>query len=105
MAAVDIWEVETCTEIEAARGRSPQARITARHRDLSKKEGILPAEGLHWYCDLDRFPRFLHSAGDRKRITLYQVQGVPNLADGFYGAGPPGAGLKVIFNRWFRGFS
>jgi hypothetical protein len=105
MGAIDIWEVESCTEFEAARGRSPQARITARHRDVTNGEGILPKEGLHWYCDLDRFPRFLHTGESRRRLSLYQVQGLGGLADGFYGAGPPEAGLKVIFNRWFRGFS
>ncbi len=105
MGMVDVWEVESCSEFEAARGRSPRARITARHRDLSNPAGVLPAEGLHRFCDLDRFPRFLHSGEERKRLTLYQVQGVPAMADGFYAAGPPGPELKVIYNRWFGGFS
>jgi hypothetical protein len=87
------------------RGAQSRARITARHRNLSSPTGILPTEGLHRFCDLERFPRFLHSGEDRKRITLYQVQGIDGLADGFYGAGPPGPDLKVIYNRWFGGFS
>lgn len=105
MGAVDIWEVESCTEFEAARGRSPRARVIARHRNLSNGTGILPAEGLHRFCDLDRFPRFLHSGEERKRFTLYQVQGLDGPADGFYGSSPPGADIKVIFNRWFGGSS
>ena len=105
MGAVDVWEVESCSDFEAARGRSPQAQITARHRDLSSGAGVLPGPGLHWYCGRDRFPRFLHKGEDRRRITLYQIQGVNGLADGFYGAGAPDAAVKVIFNRWFGGFS
>jgi hypothetical protein len=105
MGMVDVWEMETCTEVEAARGRSPQARITARHRGVASAGGILPAEGLHRYCDLDRFPRFLHSGGAQKRLTVYQVRGLDGMADGFYGAGAPGADLKVIYNRWFGGSS
>ena len=105
MGMVDVWEVESCTEFEAARGRSPHARITARHRNLSSAAGILPAEGLHRVCDLAFFPRFLHSGEERKQLTMYQVQGLDGLADGFYSAGPPGTDTKVVFNRWFRGFS
>jgi hypothetical protein len=105
MGMVDVWEVESCTEFEAARGRSPRARITARHRGASSGERILPAEGLHRFCDLDRFPRFIHSGEGRKRFTLYQVQGLDGMADGFYGVGAPGADVKVIFNRWFGGSS
>lgn len=105
MGMVNVWEVESCTELEAARGRSPQARITARHREVSSAGGILPAEGLHRFCDLDRFPRFIHSGEERRRFTLYQAEGLGGVADGFYGAGPPGADVKVIYNRWFGGFS
>ncbi len=105
MGMVDIWEVESCTEFEAARGRSPRARVTARHRNVASGAGVLPAEGLHRFCDLDRFPRFLHTGEGRKRLTLFQVQGVDGLADGFYGAGPQGPELKLIFNRWFGGSS
>ena len=83
MGAIDVWEVESCTEFEAARGRSPGAKITARHRNLSSATGILPAEGSHRFCDLERFPRFIHNGEERKRFTLYQVQGVEGLADGF----------------------
>ncbi len=105
MGMVDIWEVESCTEFEAARGRSPRARTTAKHRDVSNAAEILSAERLHRFCDLDRFPRFLHTGEERKRFTLYQVQGVDGLADGFYGVGAPGPEVKMIFNRWFGGFS
>jgi hypothetical protein len=105
MGMVDIWELESCTEFEAARGRSPRARTTKKHRSVSTAAGILPAEGLHRLCDLDRFPRFLHSGEERKRFTLYQVQGLEGLADGFYGMGAPGPEVKMIFNRWFGGFS
>ena len=105
MGKVDIWEVESCTEFEAARGRSPQARIMDRHRDVSSMAGILPTEGLHRFCDLDRFPRFIHNGEDRKRLTLYQIKGLEGLLDGFYGPGAPGSEVKVIFNRWFGGFS
>ena len=103
MGMVDVWEVESCTEFEAARGRSPRARITARHREVSGAGGILPAEALHRFCDLDRFPRFIHSGEERKRFSLYQVQGLGGMADGFYGAGAPGADIKIIYNRRFGG--
>ncbi len=105
MGMVDVWEVESCTEFEAARGRSPQARIIARHREVSGPAGVLPAEALHRFCGLDRFPRFLHSGEERKRLILYQVQGLDGLADGFYGVGAPAPDLKVIYPRWFGGFS
>ena len=105
MGMVNVWEVESCTDFEAARGRSPRARIAARHRDLSNLAGVLPAEGLHRFCDLDRFPRFLYTGQERKRITLYQAQGLEGLTDGFYGVGPPGPEIKVIYQRWFGGFS
>ena len=105
MGMVDVWEVESCTDFEAARGRSAQARITSRHRNISSAEKILPSEGLHRICDLDRFPRFLHTGEERKRFTLYQVKGVDELADGFYGGAAPGPEIKVIYNRWFGGFS
>lgn len=105
MGMVDVWEVESCTDFEAARGRSPRAHITGRHRNVSNPAGVLPAEGLHRFCDLDRFPRFLHSGEERKRFTLYQVQGLDGLADGFYGEGAPGPEIKVIYNRWFGSFS
>jgi hypothetical protein len=105
MGMVDVWEVESCTEFEAARGRSPRAHITARHRNVSNAAGILPAEGLHRICDLDRFPRMFHSGEERKRFTLYQVKGLVGLADGFYGEAAPGAEIKMIYSRWFGGFS
>lgn len=105
MGMVDVWEVESCTEFEAARGRSPRARTIARHRDLTGPAGVLPAEGLHRFCDLDRFPRFLYGGEERRRFTLYQVQGLDGLADGFYGVEAPAPELKVIYNRWFGGFS
>ncbi len=105
MGMVDVWEMESNTEFEAARGRSPRARIATRHRNLSSPEGVLPAEGLRRLCGLDRFPRFLHSGEERKQLMLYQVQGLDGMADGFYGESAPGAELKVIYNRWFGGFS
>ena len=105
MGAIDVWEVESCTEIEAARGRSPGARISGRHHGESAGAGILPAEGLHRFCDLDRFPRFIHNGEERKRFTLYQVHGVGGLSDGFYGTGAPPADVKLIYHRWFKGFS
>jgi hypothetical protein len=105
MGMVDVWEVESCNEFEAARGRSAHARITARHRDLATGEGILPAEKLHRFCGLDRFPRFIQTGDTRTQVRLYQVQGLPGVADGFYGDTEPAAGVKVIFTRWFGGFS
>lgn len=105
MGMVDVWEVESCTEFEAARGRSPRARVTARHRDLSVPAGVLPGEGLQRLSGLDWFPRLLHTGEERKRLTLYQVQGLEGLANGFYGAGGPGPELKVTYHRWFGGFS
>lgn len=104
MGAIDVWEVESCTEIEAARGRSPGARLTGRHRNVSGGAGILPAEGLHRFCDLERFPRFIYNGEERKRFSLYQVKGLDGLVDGFFGAGAPPADVKVIYPRWFKGF-
>jgi len=105
MGMVDIWQVESCNEFEAARGRSPHAMITARHRNVASGESILPAEGLHRFCGLDRFPRFIHSGDVRIQARLYQVQGLNGAQDGFYGDAAPAAGIKVIFTRWFGGFS
>ncbi len=101
MGTVDVWEVESCTEIEAARGRSPQPRIIARHRDLSTGTGVLPAEGLQRLCGLDRYPRFLSRGEDRNHFTLFQIQGLDGMEDGFY-APAPGPDIKVIYNRWFK---
>ncbi len=101
MGAVDVWEVESCTEFEAARGRSPQTRITARHRGIATGAGVLPTEGVQRLCGLDRFPRFLHTGEERTRFTLYQVQGLEGLEDGFYGT-PPGPDVKPIYGRWFK---
>ena len=103
MGAIDVWEVESCTEFEAARGRSPQTRITARHRDVSSATGLLPAEGLHRFCDLAWFPRFVCSAEPRRTFVLYQVKGLVEPGDGFYGPAAPAADVKVTFNRWFGG--
>ncbi len=102
MGTVDVWEVESCTQVEAARGRGPQTRIAAHHRNLSAGTGVLPAEGLQRLCGLDRYPRFLYAGEDRKHFTLYQVRGLDGLEDGFYAAAP-GPDVKVIYNRWFRG--
>jgi hypothetical protein len=101
MGAVDVWEVESCTEFEAARGRSPQTQIIARHREISAGAGVLPAEGLQRLCGPDRFPRFLYGGEDRRQFTLYRVEGLQGLEDGFYGTAP-GPDVKVIYNRWFR---
>jgi hypothetical protein len=100
MGAIDVWEVESSTEIEAARGRSTHPCLTARHRDLAEAKGILPSDPPYRFCDLTWFPRFI-SEGDRRRFTLYQVRGVPGLADGAYTATPPDATVTVILHRWF----
>ena len=100
MGAIDVWEVNSSTEIEAARGRSTHARLAARHRDLAAGTGVLPADTPYRFCDLSWFPRFICD-GDRRRFTLYQVRGVPGIADGAYTAGPPDATVKVILHRWF----
>ncbi len=101
MGSIDVWEVQSCTEFEAARGRSPQTRITARHRDIASGAGILPADGLHRFCDLTWFPRFVCSGEPRRTFVLYQVKGLSEPADGFYGPAAPAADVKVTFNRWF----
>jgi hypothetical protein len=103
MGMIDVWEVETCTEVEASRGRSPQTRIAARHREAASGEGVLPAEGLHRFCDLTWFPRFLCAEEPRRSFVLYQVKGVAGIEDGFYGPAAPAADVKVTFNRWFGG--
>jgi hypothetical protein len=105
MGAVDIWEVESCSDIEAARGRSSHPRLTARHREVSVAAGILPEEGLHRFCDLTWFPRFIAAGEARGRFTLYQVQGLNGVADGVYGSAAPGPEVKVIFNRWYGGLA
>jgi hypothetical protein len=101
MGAIDVWSVETCTELEAARGRSAQAHLTARHRQVAAAAALLPAESLYRFCDLAWLPRFLHAEGERRTLTLYQVQGLDGLSDGVYGAAAPEADLKVILHRWF----
>jgi hypothetical protein len=103
MGAVDVWEVESCTEFEAARGRSPQTRIAARHRNVATAAGLLPAEGLHRFCDLGWFPRFVCGGEERRRFMLYLVKGLEGLSDGFYAPAAPAADVKVTFNRWFGG--
>ena len=100
MGAVNVWEVESSTEFEAARGRSPQARLKARHRDLENGTGALPAGTPYRFCDLGWFPRFI-SEGPRQRFTLYQVRGVKGVTDGVYAAAPPDPPVKVILQRWF----
>ncbi len=100
MGAIDVWEVESSNEFEAARGRSPQARLTARHRDVTNGAGVLPAASPYRFCDLTWFPRFI-AEGERRRFVLYQVRGVPGTMDGVYGAAAPDAGVKVILQRWF----
>ena len=100
MGAVNVWEVECSTEFEAARGRSPQARLTARHRDITSGAGVLPDAKLYRFCDLMWFPRFM-CEGDRRKFTLYQVRGLEGFTDGVYAAAAPDATVKVILQRWF----
>jgi len=100
MGAIDVWEVESTNEFEAARGRSSQARLTARHRDVANGAGILPAATPYRFCDLTWFPRFL-GEGEHRRFVLYQVRGVEGMTDGVYGAAAPDASVKVILQRWF----
>ena len=100
MGAVNIWEVESSTEFEAARSRSPQARLAARHREVASGTGILPSAPAYRFCDLTWFPRFIGD-GEHRRVTLYQVRGVEGMTDGVYGAAVPDATVKVILQRWF----
>jgi hypothetical protein len=100
MGAVDVWEVESSTEIEATRGQSTHARLAARHRDLADRSGVLPEGALYRFCDLTWFPRFLCD-GDRRRFTLFQVHGLAGLTDGVYAAAGPDPATKVILHRWF----
>jgi hypothetical protein len=99
MGAINVWEVESSNEFEAARGRSPQARLTARHRDLTSGAGILPAAPYR-FCDLTWFPRFIGD-GERRQFVLFQVRGIAGMMDGVYGAAAPDAAVKVILQRWF----
>jgi len=100
MGAIDVWEVESSTEIEAARGRSPHARLAARHRDIASGTGVFPADTPYRFCDLSWFPRFICD-GDRRRLTLFQIRGLEGITDGVYAAAPPDATVKVILHRWF----
>ena len=100
MGAVNVWEVESSTEFEAARSRSPQARLTVRHREVAGGAGILPADPVYRFCDLTWFPRFI-CEGDHRRFTLYQVRGLEGKMDGVYAAAAPDAAIKVILQRWF----
>jgi hypothetical protein len=101
MGAVNVWNVESCTEFEAARGRSSQAHLAARHRQIASPAGILSTDAPYRFCDLSWFPRLLHGGDARRQVTLYQVQGLAGLTDGVYAAAPPEAEIKVILNRWF----
>jgi hypothetical protein len=100
MGAIDVWAVESATEIEAARGRSTHARLTGRHREIASGAGVLPADTPYRFCDLTWFPRFI-CEGDRRRFTLFQVRGLTGITDGVYAAAPPDAATKVILHRWF----
>ncbi|MFB3818550.1 MAG: hypothetical protein ACE147_12850 [Candidatus Methylomirabilales bacterium] len=100
MGGIDVWEIESSTEAEAARGRSPQARLVARHRGVSTASGILPGQGLQRLCDLTWFPRFITSGEARARVRLYQVQGIEGMQDGVYGP-PPDPSVKPVCYRWF----
>jgi hypothetical protein len=98
MGAVNVWEMHSTTEFEAARGESPHPRLTSRHRDVATPTGVMPA-GLSRLCGLDWFPRF-YTEGDRRQLTVCQVRGVEGLMDGVYAA-PPDPAVKVILQRWF----
>jgi hypothetical protein len=100
MGAISVWEVESSNEFEAARGRSPHARLTSRHRDTSSSADILPTGTPYRFCDLTWFPRFINE-GDRRRFTLYQIRGLEGMTDGVYGGAAPDAAVKVILQRWF----
>ena len=100
MGAIDVWEVESSTEIEAARGRSTQAQLRARHRDVASGAGVLTADAPYRFCDLSWFPRFI-CEGDRRRFTLFQVRGLVGVTDGVYAAAAPDPAVKVILHRWF----
>ena len=100
MGAISVWEVESSNEFEAARGRSPQARLTARHRDVGNGSGILPDAKPYRFCDLTWFPRFI-GEGEHRRFALYQVRGLEGMMDGVYGTAAPDAAVKVILQRWF----
>ncbi len=98
MGAVNVWEMESTTEFEAARGQSPHPRLGSRHRDVTAPTNILP-EGLTRLCGLDWFPRF-YADGERRQFRIYQVRGIDGLADGVYMPAPDPA-VKVILQRWF----
>jgi hypothetical protein len=100
MGAIDVWAVESSTEIEAARGRSTHAQLTGRHREVASWAGVLSADTPYRFCDLTWFPRFICD-GDRRRFTLFQVRGLTGITDGVYAAMPPDAVTKVILHRWF----
>jgi hypothetical protein len=100
MGAINVWEVESSSEFEAARGRSPQARLTARHRDVTSRAGIMLEASPYRFCDLTWFPRFI-GAGERRQFVLFQVRGLEGMMDGMYGAAAPDAAIKVILQRWF----
>jgi hypothetical protein len=100
MGAINVWKVESSDEFEAARGRSPQARLTARHRDVTSGAGILPASSPYRFCDLTWFPRFI-ADGERRQFALFQVREIEGMMDGVYGAAAPDAAIKVILQRWF----
>jgi hypothetical protein len=100
VGAIDVWEVESCTEFEAARGRSPQAQLVGRHRNLTSSAGVLPGETFQRICDLAWFPRWVYAGEPRKRVRLYQVQGIEGQQDGVYGPAPD-AEVKQICFRWY----
>jgi hypothetical protein len=100
MGAISVWEVESSNEFEAARGRSPQARLTARHRDVKSRAGIMPEASPYRFCDLTWFPRFI-GEGERRPFAIFQVRGIEGMMDGVYGAAAPDAAVKVILQRWF----
>ncbi len=98
MGAVNVWQVQSTTEFEAARGQSPQPQLTDRHRDVASASGTLP-DGLSRLCGLDWFPRF-YAEGEPRHFKLFQVSGIHAMTDGVY-AEPIDPAVKVILQRWF----
>ena len=101
MGAVNVWEVESSTEFEAARGRSPQAGLqpgTGRWR--SEQESCPPTRST----GSATWPGFPDSSarGSAGNVTLYQVRGLEGMTDGVYAAAAPEATIKVILQRWFN---
>ena len=98
MGAVNVWQVQSTTEFEAARGQSPQPQLTHRHRGVASASGTLP-DGVSRLCGRDWFPRF-YGEGERRQFKLFQVSGLEGMTDGVY-ADPVDPAVQVILLRWF----